>query len=128
RDRVAWSLNGRGKPSTPFYVASDSISLPLWGRAGWGLRGRRARGAPAGQLVQRPAERLHVLVDVEHLIGADRSFLGGFGEAVGMLGLLEQQDRDEADPAVGAGHLDRAVAVRLVEQLDLAVGQGLRAG
>src|SRR5256885_4828466 len=69
---------------------------PSGGGQGGGLRGRPARGTPTGQLIQGPAEPLHVLVDVEHLIGADRSFLGGLGETVGMLGLLEQEDRDEA--------------------------------
>jgi len=86
------------------------------------------RGRASGELPHRPTEGLQVFVDVEHLVAADRSLAGGLGQTIGMLCLFQQKDGDEADAAIGAGHLNRAVSVRFIQQLHLAVGERLRAG
>src|SRR3989454_4198231 len=46
-------------PSLPVYGRYGFISLPLWGRAGWGLRHRRVRpaGHDAGRVPRPPAHR-----------------------------------------------------------------------
>src|ERR1700687_234676 len=93
-----------------------------------GRRGLLAQWTPADKLLDWPVEGLHVLVDVEHLVASDRPFLGCLGQTVWMLRFLEQEHRDEADAAVGAGDLNRAVAISLVEQLDLAISERLGAG
>src|ERR1700737_1946745 len=95
---------------------------------GSGRRGLLAQRTPADQLLDWPVEGLHVLVDVEHLVASDRPFLGCLGQTVWMLGFLEQEHRDEADAAVGAGDFNRAMTVGLVEELHLAISERLGAG
>ena len=84
--------------------------------------------SPADQLRERTVERLELLVEVEELIPADRAFPGGPRQSIRVLRLLQQENGDEANAAIGAGDLHGAVAVTFVQQIDLAVGQGLRAG
>src|SRR6266550_3277552 len=124
RDRAVWWPNDRGTPSASFYGEPRATSA----ERNAPLAGQLARGTPAGELLHGAAEGLHVLMDVEHFVTADGAFARCFRQAVRVLGLLEQQDGDEADAAVRAGHFNRAVPVRFIQQFDLAIRQCLRAG
>ena len=84
--------------------------------------------APPHQFLERAIEGLQVLMEVEHLVAADRPLLRRLRQAIGMLGLIQQQHHHQAYAAVGAGHLDRAVTIALIEQADLAAGECLGAG